>query len=645
MYRITGQHGKLLHVCMKKEWRNKGIAKQLVDKVIQSTKNLHELRVSCRRDYNLEKFWVSNGFVAKSDRPGRSKDGHLITEWILDFGHPNLFNFLNQEILDSKLCVVIDANIFLDLTDSNPTRNTEDSKVLLSDWLSDEAELFLTDEIFNDLNRIEDSQQRNLQRNAVSQFNLLRPKQEDVDTIKQKIRHYFPKNLTSQDISDLGHLSRAIASNSRCFITRDGELLKLDSLLYQSFNLSVLRPSDFIIYLDELLRGSQYQPFRFSGTALRIQRIQTGQQDALCQAFLNFKAGEKSITFKSQLREYISNPQNTECLYIKDDATQDLVALLIFYNNYQEKELGIPLFRINESLIISSTLAEHLLLLITKKAQECESNFIKITDKYLSSSTKKACLSNQFFFDSERVCYLKCSFNLADKSKFLSNRLQEVLRNSRKEYEYSFTQAALSILNSSIIVKNPSLAIEVERLFYPLKITDSDVPSFIIPIQPKWAEALFDEELALLNIFGVPPELAFRREMIYYRSARQNILKAPGRILWYVSYPKPRQYYPNIMSIRACSYLDEVIIDKAEHIYKQFRRFGVYKKEDVLETAQSHSKRHVMALRFSDTQLASKPIPFKDIREVLAPKKVPFVAPFRISSEEFENLYKKGFQA
>jgi ribosomal protein S18 acetylase RimI-like enzyme len=75
MYRVAYQRASIVHLCIDKAWRGKHIAQMLVNKLIQTTRDLHGIRLSCRRDYGLDRMWSSFGFIARTDKPGRSKDG------------------------------------------------------------------------------------------------------------------------------------------------------------------------------------------------------------------------------------------------------------------------------------------------------------------------------------------------------------------------------------------------------------------------------------------------------------------------------------------------------------------------------------------------------------------------------------------
>ena len=154
-----------------------------------------------------------------------------------------------------------------------------------------------------------------------------------------------------------------------------------------------------------------------------------------------------------------------------------------------------------------------------------------------------------------------------------------------------------AILRSAL---DPSTASEVEHLLWPAKIADAELPSFIVPIRPEFAQHLFDEHLAKQSLFGADVDLALNPESVYYRSACPRILEYPGRILWYVS---KKGKFSGTMSIRACSRIAEVCIGKPKPLFKRFQRLGVYEWADVIGAAHQDFERDIMAVRFHDTEL------------------------------------------
>ena len=51
-----------------------------------------------------------------------------------------------------------------------------------------------------------------------------------------------------------------ITANTQFFVTRDQKLLDLSARIYEAFGITILRPTDLIIRIDELRREVEYAP-------------------------------------------------------------------------------------------------------------------------------------------------------------------------------------------------------------------------------------------------------------------------------------------------------------------------------------------------------------------------------------------------
>ena len=71
----------------------------------------------------------------------------------------------------------------------------------------------------------------------------------------------------------------------------------------------------------------------------------------------------------------------------------------------------------------------------------------------------------------------------------------------------------------SLKEKETKVLLEIEKLLWPLKIRDIEVPAYIIPIRPEWAMHLFDDDIAKQDLFGSKPALILNAENVYYRKS------------------------------------------------------------------------------------------------------------------------------
>jgi predicted nucleic acid-binding protein len=634
MYRVAYQRAVIVHLCVDRSYRDKHIAKKLINQLIHITQNLHLIELCCRRDYNLHNMWSSFGFIAESNKEGRSKDGKILTIWQFKHGHSNLLTMLTKEEIGSKLCAVIDKSIFDDLIQKNTDIQIEDSKFLWADWLQSEVELCLTDEIYNQIELNSNFNIVKKQKALANNFKRLSCGQKELESKYQQIIKDFP-NTTDNDIYKLRHLARAIASHASFFITHDTEILNKESLIYEKFKISIIRPSDFIIRLDELRKEVEYQPVRLAGTQIAKQIAKLEQIDLLTDAFLSKITGEEVNDFQQSLRSYITNPKQYEVVLIRDDEPEPLA--LIIYEKEKNNELKIPMLRIRKNYALAPTVLRHLILSSIQKSAQEKCQFTIINEAHLEEFTIEALGQDNFFFVDGT--WIRANFATIQTASDLSSYLKNLISGLGNDYRF-YLKIANTLADSSTIT-NVELISGIERILYPAKILDAQIPNFIVPIQPHWAEHLFDENLAQQSIFGARKELALNRENVYYRKVKNSGgLQAPGRILWYVSQGQQGRYC-QVKAIKACSILDEIIIDTPKFLFQRFRRLGIYNFENILATANNNPQQKIMAIKFSDTEIFNRPIDFKDIQKILG-NSFTFQSPYRIDENKFYTIYNQG---
>jgi len=104
--------------------------------------------------------------------------------------------------------------------------------------------------------------------------------------------------------------------------------------------------------------------------------------------------------------------------------------------------------------------------------------------------------------------------------------------------------------------------------------------------------------------------------------------------------------YQGDQSVKACSYLDEIVSDRPKALFSRFQRLGVYKWQDVFETAGNDLGKKISAFRFSNTELFKKPIPLKHLKAIWSERDGKnFYPPQSITSipvQCFFNLYRLG---
>lgn len=525
LFRISHQQAIIAHLCIDSSSRRHGIAKSLVNYLKDISKeDLRGISLKCRRDYEASLVWPRFGFVAKRELPGRGKDRKPLTLWWLDYNHPTLFTESALEILRDKICVVLDANVFFDLSDrSRP--GYEESGALLADWLPSSLELCLTDEIYNEIERGSHGPRRKTSREFAQQFTNPPTAPDKVDEFASSLRPFFPEKMRARDESDLRQLARTLAAGIQFFITRDEPLLGRADVLYEKFGISILRPSDLIVRLDELRQESEYQPVRLAGTLSEIKLLNKSDDPQIVDTFLANSLGENKQSFKTRLFRILSDPETYRCQVALD--AEKLPFALIAYGRHQSDLLEIPLLRIRRGPL-AATMARYLIFQATWRAALEKRAFTRIADPHLEPHVLAAIADESFVFSGGE--WVKVSLSSATTAAELARTLLGL--NYKNDEERQFFSEVVDLLSKEHMVFNAQYMSDIEHLLWPAKILDAPIPTFIVPIKAKWAKDLFDENLAKQTLFGAVMELALNRESAYYKSKKApGGLKAPGRIL------------------------------------------------------------------------------------------------------------------
>ena len=325
---------------------------------------------------------------------------------------------------------------------------------------------------------------------------------------------------------------------------------------------------------------------------------------------------------RATLQSLFADPQRFACICIRDRAEE----VLAFYALERQRQFDhIPLFRIC-SHRLAGTLARSILTGLSYQAARDGKAGVLVAEPQLTDDLLMACADLGFL--PVQAGRLKLVVSGVHPASVLADRLDGL----------GLKDAAIGRLSAALrSPTDPTTVSETEHLLWPAKVADANLPSFIVPIRPEFAQHLFDEHLAKQSLFGADVDLALNPESVYYRSAYQRILECPGRILWYVS---KKGKLAGTKRIRACSRIAEVCIGKPKPLFKRFQRLGVYEWADVLGTARKDFERDIMAVRFHDTELL-RPVEWDTFQGILKRHgiRTNLESPVRISATVFNEIY------
>ena len=622
LYRVAKQRAMIVHLCTASKARGMGVARSLVENLKHVTKPLVGIGLHCRQDYDARHVWAKFGFTALHRKVGRSQDGHELTFWWFDHGHPDLFSSASSEE-DRRQQVVVDANVFFDLQ-GGEKRDSEDSKALLADWVQASIELSVTKELFNEIERANDAQLRAKSKAALTNYAVVRSDDDRFQKICEELKPLFPEAAVLRDESDLRQIAYVIAADISYFVTRDEALAERCEPLYDRYGLHVLHPAELISRLDVIEREVQYRPARIAGSQLQSRALKSEDVELVVDAFRG-KVGERSNEFRKNILHCLSHPRDIEARFVIDS---DLRPVLFgVCSRSCEGLLEITRLRATDHSL-GPTMVRNFLRSTLEAATRESRNFVVISDTGIGKSELDALA--EFGFIEADGRWVKPTLRFVGHLDVLRNTAWAIPGEAVPE-------ATRLAIESAQWANSPEAIAAIEARFWPAKVKGSPLPTFIVSIRAEWAQHFFDEDLASQYLFGNREDLLLGIEGVYYCSAHRH-LTAPARILWYVSKGNDGS---GSMSIKACSRLEEVVIGKPKELFRRFRRLGVFQWKDVFQAAKNDLATDILAFRFSMTERFSKPFSLDQL-EALDIRQ-PFLAPRCISDAQFETIYSHGF--
>jgi GNAT superfamily N-acetyltransferase len=621
LFDLPKHHVRLVQLCVAPKFRGRGIARRLVATISERHHDRLGIQVRCRLDYPAHHLWPRLGFQPGAERRGRGREPSTLVVWWRDHGHPDLFSTVET----SALRVTMDLNVFADLHTAQARSGGGESHALTQDWLSDQLQLVTTPELFREIGRLDNKNERQRQRQAAGVYHRPRIDAGRVEKLAAAliahVREHQGVDLSVDDAdrSDVYHVAETAISGVPVFATRDDRLIKrLSEAALEVCGVRVLHPADVVVRVDELARAQVYRPVELLDTQYTTNAVTAGAEQELL-VFLDKPAGERRRGFAACLREAAAATPRWERMVIRDNR-QRPVALYVVGPG--DGELLVPLLRVQPSFRLADTMARQLLLLLRHRCRQHGLNRIRITDPYLSRSVALAAADDGFFQRGEELLALVID-RRADAAR-ISADLARVGR-------------AIGIDLPTLQPAPPAgVAAALERALWPAKILDAQLPTFLIPIRPTWSSELFGVPRGL---FPRPALLGISREHVYYRSPRPRVETAPARLLWYVSGQRGR--HAGVAAVIGCSRLEEVVVDDPQTLYARFHHLGVWQSQQIRQAARGG---RTLALRFFDTEVFPHQVPLRRLRELARRFDLPLVlqSPQQLPNELFAAIYEKG---
>jgi GNAT superfamily N-acetyltransferase len=624
---------RITHLCVSENYRGCGVARALIAELQNATRTCRGIGLFCRRDFPVWNIWPRLGFHAVREKLGKNRDGHELTYFWRSHPHKTLFSDF-EDTDDEKVTLVLDANVFYDLLDSQ-RHEADESLGLTADWIQPSIRLCVTPELFNEIQRNPNSTERSVRMSSARRYDCVSASPDEFERAVKSVEFICGKALTERDKADQRQLAWTIATGCDVFVTRDQRLPVHSDAFYSEYGVTVERPASVITRFEEIRNEHEYQRDRLIGTDVRHCR-QSTDGDVLAEAFCVGSTEKKSELLRILNRAF-ANPDRFSCRVVYGPDRSPLCLYLI--EKCEADSCDLRLFRLarkEHGTRLGGTVARTVLATIVKEAAEQGNLLVRISDPLLAPAVQQA-VRERCFFPIDNA-WVKLSLNEVIPVPLVRKRLRDVanrMRQGTSQFERLMDRLAGELVGGDV-----ERILELENVLWPGKISGSHVPSYIVPIRPDWASDLFDGRLAKQRLWPADTDLVLNPDSVYYRAIKPKVLDGKGRILWYVSDGS----VPGSKMLRACSQLTAVETGGAKDLFRKYRRFGVYDWSHVVKTAQAGDGQ-LMALEFTNTELFKTPLHWGKLREVLSRHgkgNYTFPSPVQIDDALFFDLYMTG---
>jgi predicted GNAT family acetyltransferase len=569
LYDVPRSHViKLVHVCVGEAARGTGLAREMVDTAIRMHPRRSLITASCRTDYGVDGFWQSLGMHVASERAGRALSGSILMNWVKRIHVEAGLDLLESQSLESGLPIaVLDTNIVNDLFLPLEVQrgHREESIELQADWLQPLVNFAVSGEVDNEISKNQDQVGRTRLRAASQHLTRLSTLRPGDRTLESALLAATDQHLLAKDQSlrqDVLHLADAIHAGADYFVTNDGNVhLAAAGWRLAEHGIQVVRPHQLIAALSPEFFMSDFRSNLIDDGDLEWRDV-VGEEPGLEAAFRVFDIEKRPNAFNQRLRDLLAKRKTIKLQKLVDQqgGLWALAGLEVDGNT-----LRLPLIRAIRGER-GSTVAFQLVRHFRRVAWDCGATHIEITDSAISATLRVALTSDGFTGDAPSVAELG---------------------------PITATFRALGLVSSADVAL-------VERHRWPLVVEGAEMPTYIIPIQPRWAANLLGLNDGLISLRR--RGLGLSRELVYFSGSRIEPKNLPARILWYAS----KDETIATRRIVARSLLVDSARIPADEALNRFGTVGVLRKTEIKDAADSTGR--VNVIRFQDTEVLTRSI-------------------------------------
>ena len=591
----------LTHLCVGRDQRGQGIARELVEGIVERNPHRAGIRLSCRKDYDADAMWPKLGFQRLGEKPGRSRAGHPLVTWWLPIAALTLFGEPERE--DARLLVAIDTNVLLDILGQ---RDFPASLALTADWVAEVAELAVTQQSHTELSDRHPWDEGF--ESALGEFRTLEPSREAWQAALEPLE--AEPSVAVVRGGDLRVVAQAVTGGAAYLVSRDEGLLKQAEQIEQMTGLNLVGPDDFLLRLQALGGDHSHQTRAIAASGMVVSTVSEMPSHAVLSVFCHHHVGERPSGLRERLG--ISTAHGGRIEHLVTDAKEPLALAAMYRNRTGVTVTALRGAAGQQSYTAARQMVHHLRAIVAS-----EGPATVIVDDQTHPSVERA-LRDEGFRPEGSAWKAVVQTGVFGPGDALPQELSQI---------------GWDRLDAHLVR-------EYERCAWPSKVFSGAVRSYMVPIKPEYARVLLGYEEPQARLFELHLRAAAARENTYYMTPRRS-LEAPARIIWWVSGGGA------LGGVRAMSWLDEVDTGDPHRLFRKHRDRGVLDKPQVLKTAKPSGDSGDLAttaLLFSQTEIFPEPVAIARARELCPEMNTGgyFITTRPVDEQSVRALYEEG---
>ena len=647
-------HARIFQIFVASRFRNQGVGRELIGKLVEITEDLGFLSISARvaADLVANGFWKELGFELAGTKPGGPARNRTINLRVRQLNTRHLFNALPpaarelgliDRLASRQAVYVIDLNVFWDVVKERP--RSEYAAGVISAALHQLVCIVVTSEFVKELQRTSRPEPRDPALEFAMQLPTLpEPEALVLDPLINDIsKLVFPAransgSLSARDRSDLIHLATAIHHSANAFVTSENAILQASDSLYSQYGVEVLHVETFSSALKTVQKVIPAFRAQLSSATLNLLELVADNIPAV-ESFL--RSNSAPADYRDDFLAAGAVGSTRKRMWVASDA--EIVCLASWDSNAGLQPRASVRLIADEEHPAAETALDCIINRICTEASRVGPVLLRLSTPPGHAVSRKAALLHGFRPpEGPEAGDGTCLQKLAIGRPVTSSNWSRVRTTLQQCSGLSFPEAIPTMKGTDAAIAftsdlGPLSAVPLfvaEGLLSPTLIVVAERGGTIVPIRWRYAEQLLQASPQML--LAPSREAGLFSDRVYFSSARNaRVLSSGTPLLFYESGGGGGR-----ASVTAIARVTGSEVHSKAEVSAELLRHGVLDSRDLIDLMASE---FVAVTTFDNVMAFERPVRLERLRQIGCVDGANLVTAKPITHEQLVTILEEGF--